>query len=302
VSQQPEPDPFADTLLGGPRHLDGDQVSALVGMSRAEADALWQALGFPHLGSDIAFADGDVEALRHARELMDAEVVGPELRLALARVLGRTMANLADTQVALAAEAMERGVISDPVELLATMRSLQDYIWRRHLLAASERMAAHPAEGDIATAVGFTDLVSYTARSREMSTSDLAALLDDFEARAQQVVVNGGGRIIKTLGDEVMWVADDPRAAVDIALGLAGDEVRTGVAYGTTLVRAGDHYGPTVNLAARLTGLARPGTVLVDKALAEQVAGDDTLRLRQLRPVSVRGYDHLRATVVSRRA
>ena len=78
--------------------------------------------------------------------------------------------------------------------------------------------------------------------------------------------------------------------------------MRTGVAYGPTLVRSGDHYGPTVNLAARLTGLARPGTVLVDRSLADQVAGDGGLRLRQLRAVSVRGYDHLRATVVSRRA
>jgi adenylate cyclase len=302
VAAQSEPDGLAEALLGGPRHLTGDEVSELAGLERHEADALWQALGFPHLGEDVAFADGDVDALRLARELMDADVVGPDLQLALARVLGRTMAGLAETQVGLAYEAAQRGAISDPTELTTTMRQLQDYVWRRHLLAASERLAVRAPEDGVAVSVGFTDLVSYTARSREMSTADLAALLDGFEARAQQTVVEGGGRMIKTLGDEVMWVVDDPRSAVDIALALTDPEVRTGVAYGPTLVRAGDHYGPTVNLAARLTGLARPGTVLIDRELTDRVEDSPQLRLRHLRPVSVRGYDHLRATAVTRRA
>jgi adenylate cyclase len=192
------------------------------------------------------------------------------------------MAALAESQVNLAAEAAMRGAISDPTELLATMESLQTYIWRRHLLAATERLAARPEESAIAHAVGFTDLVSYTARSREMSTEGLAALLDGFEAKAQAVVVDGGGRIVKTLGDEVMWVADRATDAAEIALGL-------------------DHYGPVVNLAARLTGLARPGAVLIDKDLAHELTDDPRYRLRSLRPVSVRGYDHLRATVLARR-
>ncbi len=293
-------DPAA-ALLGSARYLTGDEVAERAGISRAEADALWQALGFPHLGDEAAFADGDVTALRQARDLMDADVVGPELRLAQARVLGRTMAALAESQVNLAAEAAMRGAISDPTELLATMESLQTYIWRRHLLAATERLAARPEESAIAHAVGFTDLVSYTARSREMSTEGLANLLDSFEAKAQAVVVDGGGRIVKTLGDEVMWVADRATDAAEIALGLADTEVRTGVAWGQTLARAGDHYGPVVNLAARLTGLARPGTVLIDKDLAHELTDDPRYRLRSLRPVSVRGYDHLRATVLARR-
>ncbi len=294
-------DDVAVAILGGPRHLRGDDVAAQAGMARAEADSLWQALGFPHLGDEAAFTDGDVDALRRARELMDADIVGPSLRLAQARVLGRTMAALAEAQVTLAAEAVARGAISAPTELLDTMLALQDHIWRRHLLAATERLAARPEAGGSSLAVGFTDLVSYTARSRELSAAGLAALLDGFEQRVQAVVVDGGGRIVKTLGDEVMWVADDPVVAAHIALALADDEVRTGVAYGPTLARTGDHYGPTVNVAARLTGLARPGSVLVDRRLAEALEGDEGLRLKHLRPTSVRGYDHLRATVVTAR-
>jgi adenylate cyclase len=298
---EPPPDPAA-LLLGSARYLTGDQVAARAGMSRREADGLWQALGFPHLGDEAAFADGDVDALRAAQELMDANIVGPELRLAQARILGRTMAALAETQVNLAAEAAARGVITDPTDLLETMQSLQVYIWRRHLLAATEQRLAAAGAGDgAAIAVGFTDLVSYTARSRELSTQDLAALLDGFEQRAQEVVVDLGGRIVKTLGDEVMWVVADPATAGEVALRLADAEVRTGVAYGPTLERAGDHYGPTVNVAARLTGLARPGAVLIDRELAAALAEDSRFRTRHLRPTSVRGYDHLRATVLSRR-
>lgn len=297
-----ETDDPAPRLLGSTRYLTGDEVAERAGMPRAEADALWQALGFPHLGDDVAFADGDVRALRQAKALMDANVVGPELRLAQARILGRTMAALAESQVMLAEEAAQRGVVTDPFELLDTMETLQTYIWRRHLLAATERIASRPVEGTVAIAVGFTDLVSYTARSREMSTEGLAKLLDEFEARAQAVVVDGRGRIVKTLGDEIMWVADDPVDAAEIALGLADEEVRTGVAFGPTLERAGDHYGPTVNLAARLTGLARPGTVLIDREMDDCLAGEDRFRRKHLRPASVRGYDHLRATVLSRRS
>ncbi|HEX7354103.1 MAG TPA: adenylate/guanylate cyclase domain-containing protein [Mycobacteriales bacterium] len=297
-----ETDDPAPRLLGSTRYLTGDEVAEQAGMPRAEADALWQALGFPHLGDDVAFADGDVRALRQAKALMDANVVGPELRLAQARILGRTMAALAESQVMLAEEAAQRGVVTDPFELLDTMETLQTYIWRRHLLAATERIASRPVEGTVAIAVGFTDLVSYTARSREMSTEGLAKLLDEFEARAQAVVVDGRGRIVKTLGDEIMWVADDPVDAAEIALGLADEEVRTGVAFGPTLERAGDHYGPTVNLAARLTGLARPGTVLIDREMDDCLAGEDRFRRKHLRPASVRGYDHLRATVLSRRS
>lgn len=286
-------------LLGSARYLTGDEVAAQAGIPRPEADALWQALGFPHLGDEAAFTDGDVRALRLARELMDADVVGPDMRVAQARVLGRSMAALAESQLSLALEATERGSIDDPNDLLDTMQALQVYVWRRHLLAAAERFASRPAEGSASLAVGFTDLVSYTARAREMSADRLGAWLDAFEAKVQGVVVDHGGRIVKTLGDEVMWVADEPADAAVIALGLADEEVRTGVAFGPTLERGGDHFGPTVNLAARLTGLARPGTVLVDRELDRLLEGDERFRLRHLRPVNVRGYDHLRATRLS---
>lgn len=113
--------------------------------------------------------------------------------------------------------------------------------------------------------------------TRDLDRSDLAGLVEAFEVTAYNAVVDGGGRVVKTLGDEVMWACDSVLAAARIALELAEafgrdnpvPPVRVGVAYGPALARAGDVLGPVVNLASRCTTLARPGAVLVDKALAD---------------------------------
>ncbi len=92
-----------------------------------------------------------------------------------------------------------------------------------------------------------------------------------------------GGRIIKTIGDEILYVADDPAAAAEIALLLTerGEDpddpfpsVRAALAYGEVVSRLGDVFGPVVNIASRLTSLARPGTVLVDHHAYEVLSGE----------------------------
>ena len=115
--------------------------------------------------------------------------------------------------------------------------------------------------------VGFLDLVGYTALSQELDADELAELVDRFEALTHDTVAELGGRVVKTIGDEVMFVAEDTAQAATIALRLTErtgtDEVlplaRAGLACGTVLARDGDYYGPVVNLAHRLVELARPG-------------------------------------------
>jgi len=290
-------DPAA--VLGAAPSLTGPELVANADIPRPLADALWQALGFPYLGDQTrAFTSADAAALQACRALLERGIVDERGLIRTARQLGRAMAGLAEDQVATTLEAVARGVLDDLTSLLEPMEQLQRHVWRRHLLATLERTGAHPEATAMAIAVGFTDLVSFTARSRELSPAALDDLLDAFEQHTQAEVVEAGGRVVKTLGDEVMWAVDDPGAAAMIALAAASDTVRTGVAYGPTLARGGDHFGPTVNVAARLTGLARPGTVLIDLGMDGQLAGDRRFRLRRLRPTSVRGYEHLRATVL----
>jgi len=153
---------------------------------------------------------------------------------------------------------------------------------------------------------GPTDLAGYTGMSRELDGTELVAVLEEFETLATDLVAEQHGQVIKTIGDEVLFTVGRPAGAAELALRLqeqAADRLpplRIGLALGRVLARYGDVYGPVVNIASRLTGVARPGTVLVDQQLAEALADDPAWSLRRLRPVSVRGYHHLLATRLRR--
>jgi hypothetical protein len=147
--------------------------------------------------------------------------------------------------------------------------------------------------------VGFVDVVGYTNLTRHVTETELARLIERFESIAVSVVATSGGRVVKTLGDEVMFVADDAVGGSAIGLRLldsiGADEqlpdVRIGMAWGHVLRRFGDVYGPVVNIASRLTSAAQPGTVLADGELATVLADEPTMGLRRRRPISVRGYN-----------
>ena len=124
-------------------------------------------------------------------------------------------------------------------------------------------------------AVGFADLVGFTSLTRELDDSRLGALVEGFESMASDVVASVGARLVKTIGDEVLFVADDAATAAEVALNCraaararGAPDLRVGLASGTVLSRLGDVYGEPVNIAARLTSIARPGSVLVDRELA----------------------------------
>jgi adenylate cyclase len=132
--------------------------------------------------------------------------------------------------------------------------------------------------------------------------------VEDFESIATAVIARHHGRVVKTVGDGVLFTAASAVDAVEIGLRLPevwdADErppLRVGAAYGPVLTRLGDVYSPVVNLASRLTSLGRPGTVLVDRELARGLRGLTGYRVRPLRRVSVRGYDHLQPWLVRRR-
>ena len=186
--------------------------------------------------------------------------------------------------------------------LLPAMERLQTYVWRRHLAAAAGRaMAGSDEVARGVRAVGFADIVSFTRLTRRLTEAELGQLIERFEGMAADVVALNGGRVIKSIGDEVLFVADTAAQGAAVALALqdavtaAEDlpELRIGLSYGTILIRLGDVYGEVVNLAARLTSECKPGRVLADRELAAALDGHPDFRLRRLRRVSVRGYHHL---------
>ncbi|MFT4298177.1 MAG: adenylate/guanylate cyclase domain-containing protein [Aeromicrobium sp.] len=288
-------------LLGQDPHLNRREVVDRAGLSLDEAKALWRALGFAEADDDLAaFTDADVEALCAVRALTEQHGLDAALLPALVRSMGSSFARLADWQSALLLDgATGSGLTLESLaEIAEIVGRLQTYIWRRHLLDATGRLLLHRAADDETRpmAVGFVDIVGYTTMSRRLSTTELATVIETFEQVTSELVVEAGGRVIKTIGDEVLYTLDDPLAAAEVALALTTahePEVRIGSAYGPVLPRLGDVFGPVVNIAARLTSIARPGRVLVDAELAGLLKGDPRFRLKRAPRAAVKGYDHL---------
>ncbi|HXA28170.1 MAG TPA: adenylate/guanylate cyclase domain-containing protein [Candidatus Angelobacter sp.] len=296
-------------LLGGPPTLTRRQVVERAGVEPAFADRLWNAMGFVSRGDDeVVFTEADVDALRAVHTLTESGAIAPEEAIALARIHSQHLAALAEAEASLAVEraggAVER---IDVTENLAQVQHLLLYMWHRQLLASMLRHAATAGQGDAGT-VGFADLVGFTSLTRGMQRDALLALVDRFEAETRQRVTEGGGRIVKTIGDEVMFTVATPGQGAAIALDLVDignvdglPPIRVGLAHGDVLLRHGDVFGEVVNIAARLVSLARPGTVLVDRNAAQVLEGDGRWELVKLRPRRVRGYEHLAAHALRRR-
>ena len=304
-------------------------------MPAEQTQRLWRALGFADVpDDDPAFTDADVRALARLRALVDSGLVDAGTEASIARAMGQSLSRLADWQTDLLAavlagaegagsagggsgsggsESGSAAAVRSTETLLALMGELQDYVWRRHLAANAGRLApagaADPAPPDRRDlAVGFADLVGYTSLSRGMGGRELGAMVEDFEGTAADVIARHRGRVVKTVGDGVLFTCEEPVDVVELALRLPEEwttperpPLRVGAAYGAVLTRLGDVYSPVVNLAARLTSIARPSTVLVDQELARRLRGAPAYRVRPLRRVSVRGYDHLQPWLVRRR-
>jgi adenylate cyclase len=306
-----------EQMLGGPRRYTRLQVAELVGVDPDVTQSLWRSLGFPSVGDDeVVFTDADVTALRYVVGLQEAGIADTATQVAMSRMLGQTFARLASSQGQLLINllleqpdvlASEDAIIDAFVRLTPMMQHLQDYVWRRQLVAYFTRVAAY-ASADVTTptmvpmAVGFADMSGFTTLTRRATEAELDQLLEAFESLTTEVVGAHNGRIVKTIGDEVLFLADTPADCALLALELLERAERTdglpplrvGLAAGQVVTRLGDVYGSTVNIASRLTSLSRPGWILVDRGMADALADDDRFALRSRRPESVRGFHHLR--------
>ena len=313
--------PLAEALLGK-AELTALDVARQSGVEPDDVRRLWQALGFPPVTDDERhFTRADLEVLRGVRALVDVQHADPSDVLQLTRVIGHAMARVSDAQVTVVAERLDRRRDDDaasrpsPAELVGRIEALAPslerflgYVWRRHLVAAVVQLSATPSPADRVLIVGFADMVRFTAMSQALDTRELAAVVDRFEAIAYEHVLKRGGRVVKIIGDEVMFCVDDSMRAAEIALALieahARDddlpEVRVGVASGPTLAWEGDLFGPTVNLASRLVNFARPSAVVVSDEVGEQLRDQPGLELRHLRPVKLKGIGRVRSWVLRR--
>ena len=289
-----------EQLLGGPRTLSLADVAERAGADVEEVRLFWHALGLPTLEDGaVAYTEDDARAVGLLHRAAEAYGVSDRTAVSLVRSIGHTTDRLVLWQVeALTEHLAERHGLDDVTARLLVLDRLGEiaplleqqlvHAWRRQLAALAARIAAEfgtargrPASDDelpLARAVGFADMVSFTKRTARLGAHELADFVQHFETGARDVVTSNGGRVVKTIGDAVLFVADDVRAGAEIALGLAeafhagaDTPVRVSCVWGRVLSRFGDVFGPSVNVAARLTEQAEPGTVLLDPSTGAEV-------------------------------
>jgi adenylate cyclase len=281
-----------------PAVYDLESLSDVTGMPASQIAQLWRSLGFPDpVGGERIFTETDAEMLSNVADLMQNGQLEPDLAVQMSRVIGSSLSRVAVAMIdALGLDDVQRGntdFTASAGTLMPTMPKVMDYVWRRHLQAAARQSASRDsADGQPdSKAVGFADLVGFTALSQQVDEHVLAAVVDRFESIAYDTVVKLGGRVVKMIGDEVMFVVDEVRPAVEIALELAEayekdeelSEVRVGLAYGPTLQREADYYGPTVNLASRIVNIAFPSSVVTSDEVHSALEDDPAFTWRSLK-------------------
>ena len=289
--------PVERVLEGEGERLTGAELSERSGLELEFLVRQRQALGLPVAEPDSqTFSEEDLAAAVRLRELREAGLP-EEGMLEIARVLGMTMSQLAAATRGMIVEAfIDAGASERDVALrLATAaRELRPHVAKAleytldlHLReqirsdVLSRTELASGATGTQEVTAGFADLVDFTRLGEQLQPEELGRVTERL-GTVVAGVISSPVRLVKMVGDAAMFVSPDGEAAMSAAIDLVaaaeaeGDEfpeLRAGVAHGVALPRGGDWYGRPINMAARITGIARPGSVLASEA-ARDAAGE----------------------------
>jgi class 3 adenylate cyclase len=297
-----------DLVLSRNFTLTTRQLAERLDLPLGRVAEMIHAMGLPIADPDeLVFSEDDVELFRVSN------MVGTDL----AHVLASSLSRIADAGVA-------TYLHNDPLLGQDAHENEPDELARAHAEAAAGKTALDVARSlgsifihllreavrwqrvsqiDVAEqslarfAVGFVDLVGFTSMSRQMTATELNKVVTSFESTAFDIAHDHGGRVVKHIGDEVMFVALDAPTGVRIARALIasfteqGIRPRGGISHGELLAMHGDYYGSVVNLAARLTDEAIPGELLLDAATADAAAGDADLSFEPAGLRMLKGFD-----------
>ena len=307
-------------LQPGKATLTIAELAELSGLPLAEALNLRLAMGLPTPDPDgLIASDKDVQLYTTLREVGD--LFGWETIVRLARVIGTSAATVADAATSaflINVDVPYRDELGDEHATSPEMLALtgdfvdrlsygSDVVLRHHLVRARRKNDVSVVDGfELSrSTIGFVDLVNSTGIAQDLEITDLGRMLMTFEKLANNIVTQNGGRTVKLIGDEVMFSVEDPEAAVQIGVEITKaacdhsdlPNVRVGIAAGEVLVRDGDFFGPTVNLAARLASATEPKTVLVDQAIADGLNPD--LDVEKTIELTLAGFaDPVRASII----
>jgi class 3 adenylate cyclase len=300
-----------DALLwSGPPIYSLRTAAEALGVPVEELAQAWAMLGLTVADPDTAaLTQADVDGL--ATWLAMRTQMGHDAVDGFLRVLGATVARLAEAESSMIRVAQPNlwlGHTQDELttarayhaaaELVPRVGAMIDAFHRHHLVGTRmfiEGVVGGPS-ASLVCGVGFADLSGFTALTQVLTPAELSALLTEFDATVADVVHADGGRVVKFIGDAVMWVSAKPERLARAALDLVdhprarevGLQVRAGLGYGEILAINGDYFGNPVNLAARLVAAASPGQILADAAVHEQLP--DWPAIVQ-DPLTLKGFD-----------
>jgi adenylate cyclase len=289
-----------ERVLTGSDSYTPDQVAELSGVPRELLDRQWQALGMAVSDDRIQTAD-DLEAAKRLRTYLDAGL-DPDALTEMARVMAMSMSQVAaanrqmvgaviaapgntELDVARGGKALTEALIPMVGPTLEHIFKLQLREQLRHAAVDMEALRGGQIESSERMAIAFVDLVDFTGLGERLAPEELGQVTGRLGQLAGEVA-RGPVRLVKLIGDAAMLASPDTGALVDATLDLIdaaeaeGEEfpgIRAGIACGPVLPRGGDFYGRTVNLASRVTGVARPGSLLVSAEVREEL-GDDEYR------------------------
>jgi adenylate cyclase len=304
--------------IGEGRPYSLEQVAERSGMDLVALRRIFMALGTPF---GDRYSEGDVDEARRLNELLGTFSLDTLVRLARVRGMSVRRIAMGDADAIrdeLVAPLRERGAddLTIAVSLAESARALHPlsvdlliHAYDRalyHVLSSQVVSAATQRPGqEQELAVGFVDLVGYTALSARVDPTGLEQVLEAFEGRVLTVAGSTEDvQLVKFLGDAAMFVATAPTVLARTLLRLVEPveeleeaPIRAGMAAGETLSREGDYFGPAVNLAARLTDRAHAWRLLAADDLEDELSG--TLRTQRVRPMRIRGVGLRRPVAVS---
>jgi adenylate cyclase len=270
-----------------------EEVAQLAGADLDTTRRLWRALGFadPRPGDRMG-GDLDVAVLKLVFD-QDLTALGIEQLVQQTRIMSGAINRITELWVDQVRVALDSG---DPaqVDLTCEFTGDQDrtmwmlgYMHRRLLAAGLRRELGNRVSGGGAEQCAvFADLVGFTTLTERVGPLELSRLIGSFEAIAHDTVAEHGGRLVKTIGDEVLFATDDPGEAVDTAIELmrraasAGlPPLRAGMDHGATVWFEGDLFGSTVNRAARLVAEAPAGAIAASTSVSDVASDHDWTRL-----------------------
>jgi class 3 adenylate cyclase len=300
-----------DALLwSGPPIYTLRTAADSIGVALADVEHGWAMLGLTVADPDTpTLSQADVDSL--ATWVAMRAQMGEDAADGFLRVLGATVARLAEaisSMIRTSRPKMWLGLTGDELttaqayreaaEFVPRLGAMIDAVHRHHLVSTRtfiEGVVSGPS-ASLVCGVGFADLSGFTALTQMLTPAELSTMLTEFGATVSDVVHADGGRVVKFLGDAVMWVSSNPERLAKAAVDLVdhprareeGLQVRAGLGYGQILAINGDYFGNAVNLAARLVAAAAPGQILAAAEVHEQLP--DWPAIAQ-DPLILKGFD-----------